>query len=62
VLLLNKVDVFEKYKNVILIIAAAIYGMRDDHFLTDLKIGIKPENYQTFDFSEVGLNETLSTL
>lgn len=57
--LLNKVDVFEKYKKEILSIAASIFGRQDDHFLTDLNIGIKPEKYQTFDFSELGLNETL---
>lgn len=56
---LNRLDVFEKYDSKILSEASQIFGKQEDYYLTDLSIDVLPEEYETFDFRELGLNETL---
>lgn len=56
---LNRIDVFEKYHKEILKEASQLFGKQDDYYLTDLNIDILVEKYETFDFSVLGLNETL---
>ncbi len=56
---LNKMDVFEKYKNTILSEAEKIFGKQDDYYLTDLNVDVLIEKYENFDFSVLGLNNTL---
>jgi hypothetical protein len=56
---LNKLDVFEKYQKQILNEASQIFGKQDDYYLTDLNIDVIVEEYETFDFSVLGLNKTL---
>lgn len=56
---LGKIDVFEKYSEVILSEASSLFGKQDDYYLTDISIEPKMEKFDVFDFSELGLNETL---
>ena len=36
-----------------------IFGRQDDYYITDLNIDVKIEEYKSFNFSELGLGETL---
>jgi hypothetical protein len=56
---LSRLDVFEKYHSIILTEATQLFGRQDDYYLTDLNIDVLVEKHKTFDFQELGLNETL---
>lgn len=56
---LARIDVFEKYRKEILDEASQLFGKQDDYYLTDLNIDVLVEKHETFDFSVLGLNETL---
>ena len=56
---LDKIDVFEKYSDKIQEVASSLFGKQDEYYLTDIVIAPMVEKYETFDFSEIGMNETL---
>ena len=56
---LSRIQVFEKYRDEILKEASQLFGKQDDYYLTDLNIDVLVEKFETFNFSELGLNETL---
>ncbi|NFL95086.1 hypothetical protein FDB73_01640 [Clostridium botulinum] len=56
---LSRIEVFEKYHKEIFDKASKLFGKQDDYYLTSLSVDILIEKYETFDFSVLGLDETL---
>lgn len=56
---ISKLELYEKYGKIIIDEASSIFGKQDSYYLTDLNIDVQVEDFEVFDFSELGLDSTL---